>query len=127
MEEITLSGLTTSKSQPDRYLGFHFALPAHEVRVERGPRRVYVDGQRTEQLSLNQWKLLTALVDADGDVLSRNKLIFAVYGKTQGYSKTDQSLAALIRRVRQKLGGACWRIQSIRDHGYRWEAGDNER
>jgi two-component system response regulator MtrA len=68
-------------------------LDRHEVRR----------GDATIALSLAEFRLLAALVAADGHVLSREALLDALYGEGDGEA-LDRTIDVYVRRLREKLG-----------------------
>jgi DNA-binding response OmpR family regulator len=83
----------------------------HEVRV----------GEQAVDLSPTGFRLLVALVEADGRVLSRDGLIDAVYGHEDD-GVLDRTIDANIRRLRAQLGDDADEprfIATVRGVGYR--------
>jgi DNA-binding response OmpR family regulator len=72
-------------------------------------------------LSSLELRLLAALLDADGRVLSRIQLLDAVYGEAEG-DVTDRAIDQYVKRLREKLGDdpATPRyVETVRGAGYR--------
>ena len=72
-------------------------------------------------LSALELRLLAALLDADGRVLSRMQLLDAVYGEAEG-DVTDRAIDQYVKRLREKLGDdpASPRfVETVRGTGYR--------
>jgi DNA-binding response OmpR family regulator len=72
-------------------------------------------------LSGVELRLLAALLDADGRVLSRLQLLDAVYGEAEG-DVTDRAIDQYVKRLREKLGDdpATPRyVETVRGTGYR--------
>jgi pSer/pThr/pTyr-binding forkhead associated (FHA) protein len=63
-------------------------------------------------LSVQQFKLLQCLYEHQGEVVSREQIIQAVWGLTEGEGVTEQALDALVRRLRSRL------IEFDRHHYY---------
>ncbi len=76
---------------------------------------VSVDGRDTK-LTLTEFKLLTALMQAPSRVLSRNELINRVMGP--GIVVTSRTIDVHIAALRKKLGYAGTMIRTIRGVGY---------
>lgn len=74
-----------------------------------------VNGQAVS-LSYKEYNLLTALLEADGKVLTREELFARVWGEYYGESRT---LDVHIRNLRMKLGTAGKYIQTVKNIGYR--------
>ena len=75
--------------------------------VDRARHLVTVDG-RPVTLTAVELRLLVALLDADGRVLSRDQLLDAVYG-LDAAEVLDRTIDVHIRRLRERLGrpGGC--------------------
>ena len=81
--------------------------------VRRGNRRI--------TLTAAEFKLLTALVEADGRVLTRQALLDALYGPTQG-DALERTIDVHVGRLRDKLGDQADQpryIATVRGAGYR--------
>ena len=83
----------------------------HEVRV----------GGRLVPLTSVEFRLLVALLEADGRVLSRDQLLDAVYGQGEA-AILDRTIDVHIRRLRDKLGDDADQpryVATVRGVGYR--------
>jgi DNA-binding response OmpR family regulator len=72
-------------------------------------------------LTVAEFRLLTALVQADGRVLSRDQLLDAIYGQDEA-DVLDRTIDVHIGRLRDKLGDDAERpryIATVRGIGYR--------
>lgn len=72
-------------------------------------------------LTAAEFKLLTALVEAEGRVLTRQALLDALYGPVQG-DALERTIDVHIRRLREKLGDSAETpsyIATVRGAGYR--------
>lgn len=67
-------------------------------------------------LSFKEYSLLTALLEADGKVVSRNALLNKVWGEFYDESRT---LDVHIRKLRVKLGEAGNLIETVKNIGYK--------
>ena len=76
-----------------RHADLEIDLDRHEVRR----------GDGVVALSLAEFRLLAALVAADGHVLSREALLDSLYGDGAG-DALDRTIDVYIRRLREKLG-----------------------
>ena len=88
--------------------------------LDPGRHRVTVDGADVA-LSAVELRLLAALLDADGRVLSRVQLLDAVYGADEG-DVTDRAIDQYVKRLREKLGDdpvAPRYVETVRGAGYR--------
>ncbi|HYM49933.1 MAG TPA: response regulator transcription factor [Candidatus Limnocylindrales bacterium] len=78
-------------------------------------------GSRVIRLTAAEFRLLCALVQADGRVLTRQALLDVLYGPAQG-DALDRTIDVHIGRLREKLGEAVDRpryIATVRGSGYR--------
>ncbi len=86
-------------------------------------RRVWVGTQEVlPPLSASQFRLLQALYDQQGEVVSRQQLVTAVWGGEDAFGVSDQALDALARRLRERLTALDPRhnyILTVRGHGLR--------
>jgi two-component system phosphate regulon response regulator PhoB len=88
--------------------------------VDRARHLVEVDG-RPVLLTSTELRLLVALLEADGRVLTRDQLLDAVYG-ADAESVLDRTIDVLVGRVRHRLGdttGSPRFIETVRGTGYR--------
>ena len=75
-------------------------------------------------LSPAQFALLEALIDADGDVVTREEIIEIVWPDAVG-GVTDQALDALVYRLRERLAELDPDhdyVITVRGHGFRYQA-----
>jgi DNA-binding response OmpR family regulator len=88
--------------------------------VDRARHIVEVDG-RPVSLSVTELRLLVAILEADGRVLSRDQLLDAVYG-IDSSAILDRTIDVLVGRLRDKLGDPAATprfIVTVRGAGYR--------
>lgn len=85
------------------------------IRLDRGRHEVTVDN-RPITVTSTEFRILEALLGADGRVLSRTQLIDAAMG--HGVAVTDRTIDVHITALRKKLrSGSRW-IQTVRGVGY---------
>ena len=96
-EIVTVNGLSLNKS-------------ALEIRI---------DGQRID-LPMTEFKLLSLLLEHQGQILSREKLLEEVW--CHDPSIDSRTVDAYMRRLREKLGSYSSRLETIRRVGYRLNA-----
>ena len=88
--------------------------------LDRDRHETTVAGRSVELTAL-EFRLLAALVEADGRVLTREQLLDAVYGDGEAYV-LDRTIDALVKRLREKLGDDAERpryLATVRGVGYR--------
>jgi DNA-binding response OmpR family regulator len=77
-------------------------LRRSELILDRDRHEVHV-GDREVVLTATEFRLLAALLEADGRVLSRDQLLDVVYGE-DGFEILDRTIDVHIGRLRDKLG-----------------------
>lgn len=77
--------------------------------------------QQAIPLSLREFRIMQALIRADGQVLSRGDLIERSVGRGTGVA--DRSVDTHIIRLRKKLGDAAGLLKTIRGVGYAFRPG----
>ncbi len=95
-----------------------------ELDVNRESRRVRLGRKELEpSLSPAQFRLLTLLKEFDGNVVSREDVIDAIWPDAVG-GVTDQAVDALVYRLRERLSELDAEhnyIVTVRGHGFRFE------
>ena len=102
------------------------------LRLDKRSRRMWVrpgaDQQVDEEvevlppLSVSQFRLLEALYDIQGLVVSRQDLVAAVWREEEAYDVSEQALDALVRRLRDRIASIDPDhnyIITVRGHGLR--------
>lgn len=84
---------------------------------------VVADGSRVP-LTYKEFELLHLFLSHPGMVYTRDQLFLQVW--KQDYMGDSRTLDSHIRTLRQKLGSYGQRIETVRNVGYRWEAGYDE-
>jgi DNA-binding response OmpR family regulator len=102
------------------------SLPASgRLYLDERSRRVWIGQQElVPPLSGSQFRLIKALYEQQGEVVSRNKLIVAVWGEDEALGVSEQALDALVRRLRDRLNSLDPEneyIVTVRGHGLRLE------
>jgi DNA-binding winged helix-turn-helix (wHTH) protein len=95
------------------------------LRLDPEARRVWVSDQELNPpLSLPQYRLLELLFQNKGRVCTREMVVAAVWPEAQGDGVSEQSIDALVRRVRDRLSELDQDNQyiiTVRGHGFRLE------
>jgi DNA-binding response OmpR family regulator len=84
-------------------------------------RHAVAVGGRPVGLTAKEFGLLTALLRADGRVLSREQLLDAVWGYTNAAEIESRTVDVHVRRLRAKLGPEARRIVTVKAVGYRFD------
>ena len=88
-------------------------------------RRVWIgEKELVPPLSGSQFRLIKTLYDQQGEVVSRNALVVAVWGADEAMGVSEQALDALVRRLRDRLSSLDPEneyIITVRGHGLRLE------
>lgn len=86
------------------------------LRLDFRSRRL-LRGDEPVDLTTREFELLAHLVDADGAVLSRARLLAAVWGTE--HDPGTNLVEVHVSRLRSKLGAAAAMIETVRGGGYR--------
>jgi hypothetical protein len=89
--------------------------PRRPFQLDPASRGLVVDG-RAEPLSALEYRTLAFLLEREGQVVSRNELLDAVWEQRHTGSNV---VDALIRLLRKKLGPHASHLETVRGHGYR--------
>lgn len=95
-------------------------LQCGEVRLDPDAVKAW-SGEDELELTHSEFKLLTALLQNQGRVLTRDQLIAAVQG--QGVAVVDRAIDTHVFGLRKKLGANADIIETVRGVGYRVRAG----
>ena len=72
--------------------------------IDEKARRIWIgEKELIPPLSVPQYKLLTLLNQSENIVISREKIVQAVWGEDEAIGVTEQALDALVRRLRKRL------------------------
>jgi DNA-binding winged helix-turn-helix (wHTH) protein len=72
--------------------------------IDEKARRIWIgEKELIPPLSVPQYKLLTLLYQSANTVVSREKIVQAVWGEDEAVGVTEQALDALVRRLRTRL------------------------
>lgn len=95
------------------------------IRLDKEGRRIFVAEMELDPpLSLQQYRLLEMLIDANGGVVPRQQLVEYVWEGESAYGVSEQAIDALVRRLRDRLAERDPEhdyIVTVRGHGLRFE------
>lgn len=95
------------------------------LRLDKETRQVWINGILADPpLSLHQYRLLEALWDSGGSVVTREQIIQAVWPEASSEGVSEQAIDALVRRLRERIAEADDEFRyiiTVRGHGFRLE------
>jgi DNA-binding winged helix-turn-helix (wHTH) protein len=98
--------------------------------IDSRARRVWVlEREVIPALSVQQFHFLQCLYEQSGEVVSREKIVQAVWGLKEGEGVTEQALDALVRRLRERLSEFDRKhnyLVTVRGFGFRLDNPDYE-
>jgi len=95
------------------------AAASGPLRVDFARHEVKVKG-RTVRLSTKEFQLLRLLLEADGNVLSRERLLELIWGHEAGLELETRTVDQHVARLRRKLGDAAQLIATVPNFGYKF-------
>ena len=99
------------------------SLRAGPLSIDTSRHEAAVNGEAMK-LTLTEFKLLTALVQARGRVLTRDQLMDKAMGTD--VFVTDRAIDVHVTAIRKKLGPASYLIHTVRGVGYRLQESPDE-
>lgn len=95
------------------------------LRLDKETRQVWANGILIDPpLSLHQYRLLEALWNSGGSVLTREQIVEAVWPEASSEGVSEQAIDALVRRLRERVeecDNEFRYIITVRGHGFRLE------
>ncbi len=91
-------------------------LEAHGIIVDQAAHKVFVAGAEVT-LTLTEYQLLVMLMQRPGRVFSRRQLLVQVWKMPE--TVVTRTVDTHVKRLREKLGGAGFAIETVRGVGYR--------
>ncbi|HEY60858.1 MAG TPA: FHA domain-containing protein [Anaerolineae bacterium] len=93
--------------------------------IDAKARRIWIGEKEIKPpLSVCQFRLLQILYEHQGEVVSREQIVQTIWGDTYGDGVTEQSIDALVRRLRNRLkkgDSQTEYIKTVRGFGFRLE------
>ena len=89
-----------------------------EIVIEPSKRQVIVNGSKIE-ISPKEYDLLLYFIENKDQVLSRNKILDAVWG--QDFEGYDRAVDTYVKKLRASLGSASSHIETVIKSGYIWK------
>ena len=107
----------------DATLPLELTGPNRGLRIDRAARRVYIGGhEMIPPLSVAQYRLLDLLLAHEGQVVSRDAVVTAVWSEEESLGISEQAIDALVRRLRERIAAVDpdhAYIVTVRGHGFR--------
>ena len=96
------------------------------IRLDKDSRRVFIAEENLDPppLSVQQYRLLELLMDANGALVSRQEIVEKVWEGESAYGVSEQAIDALVRRLRDRIAERDAEheyIVTVRGHGLRFE------
>lgn len=95
------------------------------LRLDKDTRQVWINGVLADPpLSLHQYRLLEALWNAGGGVVTREQIVEAVWPEASSEGVSEQAIDALVRRLRERIEECDTEFRyiiTVRGHGFRLE------
>jgi DNA-binding response OmpR family regulator len=120
MDDITTTDLRTAPKTASPHRRTPGMLQAGELQLDCEHRRAYVN-DKLIALAPNEMNLLKCLLEARGQVASRELLYEKISSANRARLPKLQSVDMHIKRLRQKLGPIGKSIITVRSVGYRFE------
>ena len=89
-----------------------------EIEIEPARRQVSVSGKHIE-ISHKEYELLLFLIENKDQVLSRDTILDAVWGRD--FAGYDRAVDTYIKKLRASLGEASYHIETVIKSGYIWK------
>ena len=107
----------------DATLPLELTGPYRGLHIDEAAKRVFIGGHElTPPLSVAQYRLLELLFDREGEVVSRDAIVEAVWPEEEGMGISEQAIDALVRRLRDRISAVDpdhHYIVTVRGHGFR--------
>jgi len=107
----------------DATLPLALSGPNRGLHIDQAARRVFIGGlELTPPLSVAQYRLLELLFEREGEVISRDAIVEAVWPEEETMGISEQAIDALVRRLRDRISAADpdhAYIVTVRGHGFR--------
>ena len=95
------------------------------IRLDKEGRRPFLAEQELDPpLSVQQYRLLEMLINANGNLVSRQEIVERVWEGESAYGVSEQAIDALVRRLRDRIAESDpdhEYIVTVRGHGLRFE------
>jgi len=109
----------------DATLPLELTGPNRGLRIDRAAKRVFIGGhEMIPPLSVAQYRLLDLLLAHEGQVVSRDAVVAAVWSDEEALGISEQAIDALVRRLRERVSAVDpdhAYIVTVRGYGFRLE------
>ena len=107
----------------DATLPLELTGPNRGLRIDQAAKRVFIGGhEMIPPLSVAQYRLLDLLLAHEGQVVSRDAVVAAVWSEEEEIGISEQAIDALVRRLRERIAAVDpdhAYIVTVRGHGFR--------
>jgi len=107
----------------DATLPLALSGPNRGLHIDQAARRVFIGGlELTPPLSVAPERLQKKLFEREGEVISRDAIVEAVWPEEETMGISEQAIDALVRRLRDRISAADpdhAYIVTVRGHGFR--------
>ena len=111
------------------YILKHATLTQEALHVDQKSGQVWVEGKPLEKLTAKEFDLVDYLYDHCNEIRSNEDLITHLYPGDEAYAVSENTISALVRRVRQKIEPNTKRpkyLLNIKGRGYKLVDGTEE-
>lgn len=123
-DEIQLGGVTLNFLDEERTEPLVSTQPEAGLNVKHSSRSFSIDGVLAEEpLSPPQFRMLTMLTDADGEIVSREQIVETVWSDESRFGVSEQAIDAVIRRIRMRIEAfdpTHQYVVTVRGYGFRF-------
>jgi DNA-binding response OmpR family regulator len=109
----------------DATVPLELTSPYGGLRVDQPAKRVFIGGRElSPPLSAAQYRLLEILAEQEGHVVSRERIVSAVWSEEEALGVTEQAIDALVHRLRERIAALDpdhEYIVTVRGYGFRLE------
>lgn len=114
--KLVIARIEAVLRRSDRSMGGSRTVEMAGVSINNDTHEISVDGEAVK-MTLTEFRLLAALIEAGGRVLSRSVLMGRAMGP--GITVTERTIDVHLTAVRKKLGKKAGIVKTVRGVGYR--------
>lgn len=107
----------------DATLPLELTGPNKGIQIDRPARKIFIGGQEMRPpLSPAQYRLLALLLEHEGEGVSRDEIVKAVWSEEEAMGVSEQAIDALVHRLRDRIAAVDPDhdyIVTVRGYGFR--------